>query len=162
MVGHLISSTVSALPSIIPGEGWTIWLNCCKLAMLFQENFHSHTQYLYSQKYWEQPNKLGSLYCTINWKIFGIAWKKISLAQHLWSTKWMTNWLLVRKICYDGTCGPLIGAQAARLRLKICFTFWLVQPDTDHCKYLSMKIAKLKQHLVLKKLPPLVVTTFHT
>jgi len=81
--------------SLIPGERWSIWLNWCKLATFNQTIFDLHTQYHYSCWYWKQSTKLRTLYETIDWHICGKARKNFPLAQQLWSTKWMTNWLPV-------------------------------------------------------------------
>jgi len=63
-------------PMSIPGKGWTIWQNNCKLAMFNCEVFNLHIQSHYFKCYWEQPNKLGNLYSTIEWKACGISQKQ--------------------------------------------------------------------------------------
>jgi len=88
---HVSQATHQPTSTIIPGEGWSIFHQ--KLATFNRQVFDLHAQYQYSQQYWEQPNKLGMLYHSIDWIVCGNAWKKFPLAQQLWSTKWLTNWL---------------------------------------------------------------------
>jgi len=140
------SHNTSKCPLLL-GEGWTIWLNWCRLATFSQEIFDTHTQYLCSQKYWEQSNKLSFLYHSIDWKICGMACKKFPLAQQLWSTKWLTNWLPV-------------GKNMLRWKMDIEDMGHIITcPDISQCKHFSTQIAKLEPTLISKKFPPLVVTT---
>jgi len=60
---------------IISGEGWSIFLHHQKLATFSWQVFDLHAQYQYSRQYWEQPDKLGTLYHSIDWIACGNAQK---------------------------------------------------------------------------------------
>jgi len=134
------------LPSPIPGEGWTIWCDHCKLAIFSWESFDSHSQYLYSQKYWEQPCKLGSLYQTLDWKICGTVWKQFPLAQQLWSTKWLTNGLPVGKNMLHWNLWYSDHCLSCKMEIDD-ITNILSCPEISWQDYFSKQIAQLEQNL---------------
>jgi len=67
----------------------------------------------------------------------------------------MTNWFLVGKLCNNRISGPPTNAQS---NIKDMHHL-LHCSEESHWFYLSMQIEKLEQHLCLKKILPLVVTT---
>jgi len=64
---HLEALNYRPQPALIPGEGWSIFLNNIKLATFSREIFDLHIQSQYSKQYWMQPKKLGNLYHMIDW-----------------------------------------------------------------------------------------------
>jgi len=108
-----------------------------------------------------QPTKLGLLYDNIDWSTCGVACKQLPLAQQLWSTKWLTNWLptsqnMVRWGMWMSDSCPSCNMVAEDTKhLLTCL-------DPGRIEYVLAQIPKIKQNLISKQIPlPAVALMLH-